>query len=209
MKRLAREGRSTGGVKFPKAWCRAKTLSRGQSLRLVLVTATALLFAAAALLNHAPVFSATVGDQEYRIKSGDVIQVIIWNESEKPVEVTVSADGKVSIPQVGILNVAGLTTEQLRARIIEKLKETMTNPRVSVYLKQFAPDPSNRVYVLGQVVKPNWYELQPGMRLLDALWLAGGPTQLADLSQVSLFDPKSGSRTVNLKKVLDTGDMSL
>ena len=209
MKHLVREDGTTNGVIFPKAWCRAKTLSREQPLRLVLIATAVLLVAAAVLLIHAPVFSASAGEQEYQIKSGDVIQVIIWNESEKPIEVTVSADGKVSIPQVGILNVAGLTTEQLRARIVEKLKETMTNPRVSVYLRQFAPDPANRVYVLGQVVKPNWYELQPGMRLLDALWLAGGPTPLADLSQASLFDPKSGNRTVNLKKILDTGDMSL
>jgi len=167
------------------------------------------LLAAASLLPLRGAYPAAAEDTQYRIKAGDVLQVVIWNESDRPLEATVSTDGKISLPGVGILAVAGMTTDQLRAQITQKLKESMVNPRVSVYLRQFAPDPANRVYVLGEVAKPGWYELQPGMRLLDVLWLAGGQTEAADLSQVKLFDPKAGSRTVDVQKIMDTGDMSL
>lgn len=164
----------------------------------------------AALLTLARAAHPAAGDEaQYRIKAGDVLQVIIWNESDRPIETTVSTDGRASLPGIGILSVANMTTEELRAEIMRKLKETMVNPRVSVYLRQLAPDPANRIYVLGEVAKPGWYELQPGMRLLDVIWLAGGQTQAADLSQVKVFDPKTGTRSVDVQKIMDTGDMSL
>ncbi|MGQ9525825.1 MAG: SLBB domain-containing protein [Armatimonadota bacterium] len=199
-----------GSVPMSRAYTKTTACTSAHSLGSLARSALAVALLGAVLLARPGIVSSATADEtQYRIKAGDVLQVIIWNESDRPLEATVSTDGRVSLPGIGILTVANMTTEQLRAQITQKLKETMVNPRVSVYLRQLAPDPSNRVYVLGEVAKPGWYELQPGMRLLDVLWLAGGQTQAADLMQVKLFDPRGGSRVVDVQKIMDTGDMSL
>ncbi len=60
-----------------------------------------------------------------------------------------------------------------------------------------------QVYVSGAVVNPGVYELPPGARVHDALALAGGALDAADLTRVDLAAPVSDGEQVNVPR---TGD---
>jgi polysaccharide export outer membrane protein len=63
------------------------------------------------------------------------------------------------------------------------------------------------VLVLGEVVKPAPYEIQPDGRLLDAILLAGSMTPEADLRRVTITHSGAvGSQTLNLEPLLKQGD---
>src|SRR5580693_9398068 len=58
----------------------------------------------------------------YRIGAGDVLQVLVWKEPDASLpDAMVRTDGKISIPLVGDVEVAGLTPEQLKASLADKL----------------------------------------------------------------------------------------
>ena len=65
------------------------------------------------------------------------------------------------------------------------------------------------VLVLGDVAKPGSYEIHRDARLLDAISLAGGPTERADLRRVSLArQGVPGSKVLDLQPLLAKGDTS-
>jgi protein involved in polysaccharide export with SLBB domain len=74
---------------------------------------------------------------------------------------------------------------------------------------------SMRVSVIGEVTKPNTFQVSKNISLLDILKLAGGPTSQADLKKVAVIseiadsDGKENSQTVNLQKVLTKGEFQL
>jgi hypothetical protein len=69
-----------------------------------------------------------------------------------------------------------------------------------------------KVFIWGQVELPGVYEVPDGTDLIAALSLAGGPTDHAKLSEVKIIrsgDPESKVIKVNVKKYMNTGDISL
>jgi len=72
-----------------------------------------------------------------------------------------------------------------------------------------------RISVIGEVTKPNTFQVSKNVSLLDILNLAGGPTSQADLKRVAVIreiadsDGKENSQTVNLQKVLTKGEFQL
>jgi polysaccharide export outer membrane protein len=85
--------------------------------------------------------------------------------------VTVGADGEITIPYVGRVKAAGLTADQLRARLEGKLAKLASQPKVAVVL---ANNLAGTVIVSGDAQTPGRYTLtQTPMRLLDVIALAG------------------------------------
>ena len=93
---------------------------------------------------------------------------------EKFPEVTVDEQGKINLPFVGALNVAGFTPNDVEAMINRRLANLSQQPQAMVTL---AKNVSNTVMVAGNVNKPGRYDLTfNSERLLDAVALAGGAT---------------------------------
>ena len=81
----------------------------------------------------------------------------------------------ISLPLIGEVHVAGLSTEQAREHLEKTLieKGLMWHPQVSVMEKEYAP---RGVSVLGEVMKPGVYPLTGSRRLFDVISMAGGMT---------------------------------
>lgn len=116
---------------------------------------------------------------EYPIGPGDVVEIsVLAIEELRSRVVRVSGDGTISLPFVGKLNVAGITEEELRLALVERLEKYMHTPRVSIFVKEYR---SRQVAVLGAVFKPGLYSPTSGSdSILDLLSLAGGTTAGAD-----------------------------
>src|SRR5215470_15129726 len=166
------------------------------------------LFLASAALAQTP----GGGNQEYRVGAKDVLKVTVWGHDDLTRQVVVSADGTFAFPLIGDVQVAGLTTGSIEARLRDLLgKDYLVNPQVSVSVQEYR---SQRVFVLGEVEKPGTYALTGQTTLLDVLSQAGGPGKSAGRQVVVVRVPQSegpvapgaaGSVTLraDLKRLLD------
>jgi len=112
--------------------------------------------------------------QDYRVGGYDVVDIIVYEEADlSRKDVRISADGFMSFPLVGRLQVAGLTTSEIEKLISEKLAEGqyLLDAHVSVNVMDYK---SKQFIVLGAVKEPGTYPLKAKERILDAISRAGG-----------------------------------
>lgn len=123
-------------------------------------------------LNLAPKGKTFTEQGEYLIDSNDVVSIQV----DKPKDITgiykVAPNGTISLPQVGLLRVKGLTENQLRESLVFKLRPASPMARVTISLTQAN---SFVVYFSGKVVKPGSYKLETRTSLLQGIAMAGGP----------------------------------
>lgn len=140
----------------------------------------------ALFLAGAPANAANeAGGSEYLIGPEDVLEIVVWRNTELSRQVTVRPDGRITLPLIGELPAAGLTPEKLRAEIVERLKEYQQSAVVASVIVQSVN--SYRVYVLGQVQVPGSYTLKSRTTVLQALSLAGGFSQFASRNKIVLI----------------------
>lgn len=117
----------------------------------------------------------------YRIGAADVLQISVWNNEPMSRTAPVRPDGKISLPLLNDVTAAGLTPMELREQLVRRLTEYIQNPEVSVVVNDVR---SFRVSVIGEVPKPDRYELKGSATVMDLLAMAGGFTQYAAKSRV-------------------------
>lgn len=120
----------------------------------------------------------------YKIGSDDVIDVLVWKQPQLSSRLKVTADGAITMPLIGQVQAAGLTTDQLQEKLTKDFAGYVNDPRVTVRIY----NPTSRVfYVIGEVSKPGMYPLMSGEVLSQALAAAGGPTEYANLRKVKIM----------------------
>ncbi|MFA0749797.1 MAG: hypothetical protein SLRJCFUN_000200 [Candidatus Fervidibacter sp.] len=138
--------------------------------------------------------------EAYRLNPGDLITVTVVGEPLLSGDQLVGPDGTIRLPLVGSVMAAGLTLDELTERLTQSLRRFLRDPKVIVALKQL-PLMFRRVYVLGAVKMPGVYALPTGgsATVIDAIALAGGFSEEADLERVRIFQKDGRVLTVNLK----------
>jgi polysaccharide export outer membrane protein len=128
----------------------------------------------------------------YVLGPGDKVRLKVYGDSDVNGEYEVSSGGFVSIPLVGQVKAAGLTTSQLEHALISRMKGKIANdPKVNVEMATYAS-----FYVYGEVKKAGVYPFQPGLTVADAVATAGGLTYRADEGKVMLR--RAGSQQTNI-----------
>jgi polysaccharide export outer membrane protein len=142
---------------------RTDTISRVLRTFVLLLTGTLL----ACQLAHAN------EDVDYRLGAGDLLKVTVFGSPELSNEVRVSDSGFITYPLVGALEVAGRSTAQVEAMLKARFVEGgyLREPQVLVHVAEYQ---SQKVSVLGHVMKPGQYTLQSSSRVLDMIAAAGG-----------------------------------
>jgi protein involved in polysaccharide export with SLBB domain len=135
-------------------------------------------------------------ESDYVFRSGDIVRVAIFELFREGLtfanDFVVTETGKVSIPDVGVVQVAGLTETQLEEEIRQILSPSiLKNPSVNVTLI----NSQQRTFsILGDgVPRPGRYVIpRYDFRLTDALAMAGGPAQFnVSYIYVSRHKPES------------------
>ncbi|MCM2264961.1 MAG: polysaccharide biosynthesis/export family protein [Desulfuromonadales bacterium] len=137
---------------------------------------------------------------EYLVGPGDVLSVTVPDLIERRTgaertndtlgNFRVYSSGKIILPLVGAVEVAGLTIEQVQAKLVNVFSAYIRQPVVSVEIQEFKSQP---LYLLGKFNKPGLYYLDRPTYLLHGLALGSG---LQDRSNLS------GARVVRNEKVL-------
>jgi polysaccharide export outer membrane protein len=109
--------------------------------------------------------------KEYVYSPGDQIEVFVRRVPEVSRTVVIRPDGFISLPLIGGLQAAGLTTSELEAKLVDLLGKRLVNPEVNVIAVQ-TRQPS--VYVLGEVNNPSAVPLRNTVTAMQAIAYAGG-----------------------------------
>lgn len=132
------------------------------------------------------------GGTDYRIGAQDLLEIRVFGIEEMDKEVRVNSNGQISLPLIGGVLAGGKTIPELQKDMEDKLKNGfLQDPQVSVFVKEFT---SQRVTVEGSLKKPGIYPLTGKTTLLQAIALAEGVDDLADLKGVIIFRNVKGRR---------------
>jgi protein involved in polysaccharide export with SLBB domain len=92
-----------------------------------------------------PSSAPPAGAQEYTIRAGDVLKIIVWGQDDLSKEYPVDDDGFVPFPLLGRVKASGLTPKMLASRLTEALeKDYLVNPQVLVSVKEYFFNPAPR-----------------------------------------------------------------
>jgi polysaccharide biosynthesis/export protein len=136
----------------------------------------------------------------YRVGPGDVLEVTVDSRPDLSRLPTVQTTGSVWLPRAGDVEVSGLTTDEIAARLSPLVAgDDLRSPRVAVRVRDYQ---SQFVWVLGAVNRPGRKPLRSGTRLVDALLDAGG-FQAGSSGEVTVERPSGafadGSRSVRFR----------
>jgi polysaccharide export outer membrane protein len=141
----------------------------------------------ASAANPAP--AATVVPPGYVIGADDLLSIRFWSDAQLSADVVVRPDGKISIPLLNDVQAAGLTPEQLNAALEQAASKYIAEPDATVIVREVR---SRKVYVLGQVARPNSVALNTDMNVLQVLTAVGGLLEYADKGNIVIVRSENG-----------------
>ncbi len=121
----------------------------------------------------------------YLVGPGDSLSLQVWARGWEQVNqaVTVSAEGLVSLPEVGNVAAAGQTLEQLRQTLTALYSKLYKDPTVTLLVPE---QRTIEVYVTGDATRPGRYVLPGNATVLSALYACGGPGATGSFRKVTL-----------------------
>jgi len=128
-------------------------------------------------------------DPAYVIGPEDVLDINVWKEPDVSRVVPVRPDGRISLPLINDVLAAGITPQQLAHNVTDKLRQFINGPQVTVIVTQIN---SQRVFVVGEVLRAGAFPLIPGMTVLQALSSAGGFTTFANVKKIHVMRLRDG-----------------
>jgi polysaccharide export outer membrane protein len=197
------------------------SVARGRGLRVAAAAATLLASLALGCRSAPPQLppERIVGEvATYVIGVPDLLRIHVWKQDEISSDVVVRPDGQISLPLLQDVQAEGLTPEELRDVVADRLAEFIVAPQVNVVVREMR---SNVVSVVGGGVgRSGVVALTRNTRVLDAIASMGGFTPFAkksdirvlravDLRQVEYrfdYDAFIGGRAPNSNMLLEPGD---
>jgi polysaccharide export outer membrane protein len=127
---------------------------------------------------------------DYKIGSGDVLQISVWKEPDASVpSVVVRPDGRITLPLIKEVNVAGLSPHDVETAIADRLASFINGVDVTVIVTKIE---SKKLYVLGAVKKEGIIPYTYRMNVIQALSEAGGLTDYAKRRNIYVLRNENG-----------------
>lgn len=133
-------------------------------------------------------FSQQDNLSQYRLGSGDVIKISVFGQADLSITTKVPHMGVINYPFLGDIKVLGLTASELEGDIYKGLKgDYLVEPSISVTVEEYRP-----FFIDGEVKKPGGYPYQPGLTVDKAAALAGGYTERASRTKITISRDDNG-----------------
>src|SRR3989449_135698 len=142
---------------------------------------------------------------DYVIGPGDEIQIRAWGQIDVDFNAVVDREGTISVPKVGVINVAGIKANDLPAYIKTVFRRSFRNFELTATLGKLR---SIQIFVVGQAKRPGTYTVSSLSTLVTALFAAGGPSAKGSMRSIQL---KRNNRVVtefDLYDLVTAGDKS-
>jgi len=122
----------------------------------------------------------------YRINPGDELEIYVWGEERLSRDIKVLPDGSISFPLVGQISALNKLPRDVEAEIVAGLRSKYrdTVPQVTVSVKNAI---GMQFSIVGKVRSPGAFTTGRYVNVLEALALAGGPAEFADVGNVRIL----------------------
>lgn len=146
----------------------------------------------------------------YVLGPNDQIAVSVYGVQEYSGDLLVSAEGNISIPNVGLIRVAGLTIEAATQKIKNTMGSTVYTylrsggSKISVTLSKIR---TIKVTIIG-ANRPATYRLSSLATVFNALYVSGGPTAFGSFREIELLRDNKLFKKIDLYRMLLNGDQS-
>ncbi|HEX9460574.1 MAG TPA: polysaccharide biosynthesis/export family protein [Thermoanaerobaculia bacterium] len=121
--------------------------------------------------SHAMLSNETQSASDAPIGPRDVIEIKVFQDANLYTKMTVTDDGRISMPLIGKVDVSGLTPSEVETRIKGLLEKYINKPDVSVTVLEAGSKP---ISVIGAVMRPGRIGITGNITLIQAITQAGG-----------------------------------
>ncbi|WP_156426494.1 SLBB domain-containing protein [Pseudoalteromonas shioyasakiensis] len=151
-----------------------------------------------------PSENAAVPDT-YLIGRGDTLNINFYGKESESYEVVVDREGRISIPNLSPVQVAGLTFAEVKELIKAKVEQEVIGIKAFVSVGKLR---SIRVLVLGEAYKPGSYSVSSLTTVSHALFVSGGVSDIASLRNIQVKRAGKVVANFDLYDLLINGDSS-
>jgi len=142
---------------------------------------------------------------DYVISTGDAIRIQIFGKDSNEYSVEVSREGTVTLGDIGVFNVSGMTYSELKSYLSAEVQQRLIGAEVITTVTEFR---SIRVFVVGEAFKPGPYVLNGLSSITHALFAAGGMSDIGSLRNIQLKRKGKLVTTFDAYDLLINGDSS-
>ena len=152
--------------------------------------------------------------KNYTLGTDDELIIDINGFSEEHYNLPITSEGFIRVPKVGNVFVSGITIEEAKKRIVDRLS------KIYVGLKSYNGSAPNttatvslgsirtiRITILGEVVAPGSYSMSSLSRVMNALYLSGGPNENGTFRDIRVIRDKRLIAQIDLYDLLTTGNL--
>jgi protein involved in polysaccharide export with SLBB domain len=147
--------------------------------------------------------AAQLVPDDHVVSPGDEVLITIWGSVDADLRLTVDRAGRIAIPRVGAVQVAGLRQAELRDVITRRVALVFRNFELSVSLGRLR---GIRVFVTGQVLRPGAYHVSSLATVVTALMRAGGPSAAGTFRRIEIRRGPALLTEFDLYDLLARGD---
>lgn len=141
--------------------------------------------------------------ETYLIGRGDQLNINFYGKESESYEVIVDREGRINIPNLSPVEVAGLTFGEIKELIKVKVEQEIIGVKAFVSLGQLR---SMRILVLGEAYKPGSYSVSSLTTVSHALFISGGVTDIASLRNIQVKRAGKVVANFDLYDLLIKGD---
>ena len=143
--------------------------------------------------------------QSYVLGPGDAVNVDIWGASQESVTETISPDGTITIEDIGVIKLGGLSVSQAKAKLKRVLGPRYQGSSIELTLGQTR---TITISVIGEVKVPGTYTMSAFATVYNALYMAGGPNDIGTLRNVKVYRKGKLLSNVDVYDFLLNGKLS-
>ena len=150
-------------------------------------------------------FNLQANSLDYKVQKGDLLQLAFPGEEAFQAPFAVDRQGRIMLPEVGVVQVDGMTVNEIQNLLVEQLANAYVDLQI---LKVYVLKKQLIINVRGYVKQPGEFILQSDASIQLAIHASGGLRAGAQLDRLQLIRNNETS-VFNYKQYLDSGDRSL
>jgi polysaccharide biosynthesis/export protein len=141
----------------------------------------------------------------YVLGPGDNLVVQLYGKENSSHNLIVNREGQIQFPEIGPINLAGLTFTEARNLLMETVSQQMIGVKASITMGSLR---SIRIFVLGEALQPGSYTVSSLSTMTNALFASGGISKIGSLRNIQLKRQGKLITTLDLYDLLLNGDTS-
>ena len=141
----------------------------------------------------------------YLLGVGDTLVLQTFGKENALHQLQIDREGKLTIPSMRPISVAGLTYTEAKQYVAEQIKQNMLGVESHISMGELR---TMRIFVLGEAHKPGAYTVSSLTSMTHALFLSGGVNEIASLRNIQLKRAGKIVSTLDLYDLLINGDTS-